>query len=421
MFGFLFAVAVCGADPADNVGRVVAELRSQDSAFALTIQAYREIQTFMIERDYEARLKAGASHNAPSIRQEVARLAALERNLRLQKLDANVANLRTTYDHARRLDEVDAGVTVPANSDTTAAAKQLHEMVFIAPPLSGQPGVGSSRSIPVNSVLSPMPEEAYLNLLRQSTGQTPALGEAVRSLLAASPTVRPVLMQTPPVVGSYRQEGEQVTGVVVQGFQPQTGPPRRRHLKATGLLDDDALARVEELFDRAAETSFNLGEPAEVRQRLQLWRDIRGGDFRELAAGARPSLRVAILLPDAQQLLPRSLGAHIHAVSLLAEFDSKEWRGSIHFFARDADGAARASQTGAAWQLLAESFVGLAEIRAGMRECIRSATVAVNGEMVSVSGSLPAVLAEKLAQRVATKFQGLGAPANVAASELVLK
>ena len=52
MFGFLFAVAVCGADPADNVGRVVAELRSQDSAFALTIQAYREIQTFMIERDY---------------------------------------------------------------------------------------------------------------------------------------------------------------------------------------------------------------------------------------------------------------------------------------------------------------------------------------------------------------------------------
>lgn len=403
--------------------RAVNELRAQDSAIALTIVAYQELQAFMIERDYDARLKAGLSSNAPISRTEVARLAALERDLRLQQLNTNVTNLRTTYDYARRHDETQAGVTVPYEIDTTNATKQLHEMVFIAPPAPGQAGPVVTQSIPVSTILRPKKPTAvdtYVELLQQCVPKSPALGDIVRSLLTASVPAQKILSEAaaPPVVVTYRQEADQVTGVVVQVFPARSEAGRGSVAESSrwkGMLDDDALAHVNELMSRAAGTPVSLGDPQEAARRLQLLRALRSGETPALAG--ENGLRVAILVPGAQQFLPTSLRADLRAVALVAELDSKRWQGAVQLVARDADCAERAARTVAAWQLLAESFLTLAGTdgnRTAMRDSLRSAVVRLDDQLVTISASLPAATAMKVSQRAATKLERLQTAAESA-------
>lgn len=109
------------------------ELRNQDSAFALLMESYRQIQTRLIQNDYEARLEAAKHLEGLKARRQVMVLAKQERDLRLEKLNGQLTNMNSGYTHARYVDEREAGVTVPISVDTAAAARQLKNYVVITP------------------------------------------------------------------------------------------------------------------------------------------------------------------------------------------------------------------------------------------------------------------------------------------------
>lgn len=142
--------------PADPI----AELRNQDSAFSLLIEAFRQIQGRIIQNDYEARIKAANALSDLKTRRYVFQLAKQERDLRVAKLYHQIGNLNLTYDHTRRDDERARAVAdVPVHIDTRHAAKTLMDFVFIAPTAPDKNGEIKTTTIPAkNYLLDKMPE-----------------------------------------------------------------------------------------------------------------------------------------------------------------------------------------------------------------------------------------------------------------------
>ena len=138
----------------------IAELRNQDSAFSLLIEAFRQIQGRIIQNDYEARIKAANALSDLKTRRYVAGLAKEERNLRVEKLYHQIGNLNLTYDHARRDDARALAVAdVPAHIDTGHAAKTLMDFVFVAPTAPDKNGDIKTVSVPAkNYLLDKMPD-----------------------------------------------------------------------------------------------------------------------------------------------------------------------------------------------------------------------------------------------------------------------
>jgi uncharacterized protein YdcH (DUF465 family) len=135
----------------------VSELRNQDSAFALLIESYRQIQARLIQNDYEDRARAAATIGSLKDRRRVLVLAKQERDLRLEKLLAQLGAMSTNYDYARQIDEREAGVVVPKNVDTVQAAHRLKQFVVITPDSVEQ---ASAKTIPAsNYLLSELPAE----------------------------------------------------------------------------------------------------------------------------------------------------------------------------------------------------------------------------------------------------------------------
>ncbi len=131
----------------------VSELRNQDGAFSILIEAYRQLQSHLIQSDYQARLEA-ADHLADvKVRRQVIVLARQERDLRLQKLYGQLTNMSTTYDYSRQRDEREAGVDVPSHVDTAAAAEKLKDFVVLTPAGDSRADIGSVKSIPATTVL----------------------------------------------------------------------------------------------------------------------------------------------------------------------------------------------------------------------------------------------------------------------------
>jgi hypothetical protein len=132
----------------------VSELRNRDSAFSLLIEAFRQLQSRLIQTDYEARLRAAAQLDNLKTRRQVVVLAKQERDLRLKKLYGQVATLNTTYDYSRKVDEREAHVVVPSNVDTAAAARKLKDFVVITPASAGLPDSNDGKTIPASVVLA---------------------------------------------------------------------------------------------------------------------------------------------------------------------------------------------------------------------------------------------------------------------------
>jgi hypothetical protein len=117
----------------------VCEVQTQDSAFSLVIEAYRQFQSRQIQIDYESRLRAAAGlgkdadtlvidtklNSAQTMRSWIEALADKERQLRLQQLQTRVANFTTVYHCARKGDEEAIQETVVSKVDVDAAAEQL--------------------------------------------------------------------------------------------------------------------------------------------------------------------------------------------------------------------------------------------------------------------------------------------------------
>lgn len=110
------------------------EIRTQDSAFSLLIESYRQLQNNLIQSDYEARVRAAAQLPDRAGRDHVIALAKTERDLRVRKLCVQLGNMGLAYDYSRRLDEHREGITVPHAVNTDAAAKQLKNFVILVPP-----------------------------------------------------------------------------------------------------------------------------------------------------------------------------------------------------------------------------------------------------------------------------------------------
>jgi hypothetical protein len=150
----------------------VCELRSQDAAFSLLIEAYRQFQSHQIESDFEVRLKAANAMGTErgslviassltgvqTLRSFVVMLAEKERDLRLERLQTQVANFRSTYGCARRVDEEELGVTVPASIDTRKAATKLRNFDIMAPGTLASANLRTPKSIAANTVLLDAPE-----------------------------------------------------------------------------------------------------------------------------------------------------------------------------------------------------------------------------------------------------------------------
>jgi methylaspartate ammonia-lyase len=117
----------------------VCEVQTQDSAFSLVIEAYRQFQSRQIQIDYESRLRAAAGlgkeadtlvidtklNSAQTMRAWIEVLAEKERQLRLQQLQTRVANFTTAYHCARKGDEEAIQETVANKVDVYGAAQQL--------------------------------------------------------------------------------------------------------------------------------------------------------------------------------------------------------------------------------------------------------------------------------------------------------
>ena len=109
------------------------ELQNRDSAFSLLITAFGEVQSSLIESDYEDRLQAAQSIHDNLTRQHIQELAGQERDLRLKKLDRQIAELSVAYVRSRERgpDEEAAGPVSPVNIDTAVAHEQLKRFVII--------------------------------------------------------------------------------------------------------------------------------------------------------------------------------------------------------------------------------------------------------------------------------------------------
>lgn len=139
--------------PADPV----AELRNHDDAFALLIECFRQLQTGLIEADYNARLAAADKLSDDAKAQDVRELSRQERDLRFEKLDAQLARMTSAYGYSRQGDEREAGVVVPMQVNTTVAAKKLEDFVAIVPVTkkSEKDEIVVTRIIPANLILHP--------------------------------------------------------------------------------------------------------------------------------------------------------------------------------------------------------------------------------------------------------------------------
>jgi hypothetical protein len=151
---------VVAASASDRKADPVSELRNDDSAFSLLIEAYRQLQNHLIQVDYDARLHAASHLTDIKVRQQVTALAKQERDLRIQKLYGQISNLSTTYDLHRQGEEREAGVESLSTVDTTAAAEKLRNFVVLTPATENASDFRSIKSVPTTTVLldtRPMP------------------------------------------------------------------------------------------------------------------------------------------------------------------------------------------------------------------------------------------------------------------------
>lgn len=144
----------------------VCELRSQDSAFSLLMEVFRQHQAYRIETDYQVRLQGIAekqdkqaeffiesnSEGLKMLRQFVYGLARQERGLRMAKLETQVANLQAAYSCVRKIDEDYVGTKVPKNLDRSTAQAKIKDLVIIHPDSLAKGDATHARTVPANLV-----------------------------------------------------------------------------------------------------------------------------------------------------------------------------------------------------------------------------------------------------------------------------
>lgn len=429
----LFFAVPGHADP--SVGRLpaaapAAELHSQDRAYALLSVAYRELQTYLIERDYENRLQAAATKADAGKRAEITRLAARERDLRLQQLSTNLTNLASTYTHARGEDERRMGVSAPSIVDTAAAARDFHNLVAIVPDRVDDSGQLKTKSIPIDTFLAkPAPALPLVALLKQTIDTVPGLPEAVASAILSSPATRTALEREPtlPVLVSYRLAEGRATNLVVQVFSElraeSLGILKRGDMVAA-LFAEDWAARCDLLARRLAAPALACGDPAAVPHRQQLWQQLWAGNTDGLLEDSATPLQFALVLPAAQSLMPVAFRDRVSAAVLHGEIAAARWQAVATLVAKDEASAEQIARLVASSQML---FAGLSRGKGAptslstlAQAALRDMTITTRSDCVRLTGSVAGPVAQKVCLRAGTKLQGMlatAAPLNLQARQ----
>jgi hypothetical protein len=167
-----------GGELSDHVGAKLRKycdpscaLQSQDQAFSLLIETFRQFESQQIESDYQARLRAASSlgdgrgslviesrtRGMQTLRAFVLSLAKQEHDLRMQELETKVVNFRSAYNCARKQDEQAVGLIVPNKVDTRVAADRLKDFVILSRGPLATTDLRQPQSVPLSAVLYDAP------------------------------------------------------------------------------------------------------------------------------------------------------------------------------------------------------------------------------------------------------------------------
>jgi len=149
----------------------VCQIQSQDAAFSLLMETYRQFQSYQIQADYQERQRAIAgmrdggdslvisstSKGQQTLRTFMLALAQREYDLRMQKLQTEVVNFQSAYGCVRRMDEEEAGEPVSSRVDMRAAADQLKNFVILSSGPLLRADLRSAKPVPASAVLVDAP------------------------------------------------------------------------------------------------------------------------------------------------------------------------------------------------------------------------------------------------------------------------
>ena len=145
---------VAGGRAAAPPASPVAVVRNHDAAFSLLIESFQQLQTAMIESDYQERLVMSEAVTDENARARVLKLAGQERDLRLAKLARQLQQMLASYDVARGDYQKQAGVVVPNSVNTDQAAAQLKQFVAFVPESAPKKVWVASRIVPSQTVVT---------------------------------------------------------------------------------------------------------------------------------------------------------------------------------------------------------------------------------------------------------------------------
>jgi len=111
--------------------KAASELANRDAAFSLLMEAFGEVQGALIEEDYQTRLQAAKSVADSLARGHVLDLAKQERDLRLGKLQRQLAEIAVAYHYSRQTDQRDGAVSEREKIDPTDDARTFLKFVFV--------------------------------------------------------------------------------------------------------------------------------------------------------------------------------------------------------------------------------------------------------------------------------------------------
>lgn len=122
------------AKPVSNVkSNIVAEVRGADNAFSLMMESYRQIQTLMIDADYERRVAIVDTIKDEKEHDRILSIVNQEHEQRLEKLKETVAGLGSAYGTTRKESERKVGGEIASVTSPQAAEEQLRQFVPFTP------------------------------------------------------------------------------------------------------------------------------------------------------------------------------------------------------------------------------------------------------------------------------------------------
>ena len=254
-----------------------------------------------------------------------------------------------------------------------------------------------------------------LALLSQTSG--PLLSQAVSSLCHPSPRSDTASADVSLMLVVYREQHGRIEDLVVQTF---ANPPN----DSPGLLDAGGIARdrlgqewfvpADHLLGLLCSHITYRGQARAVQRQQRAFGAGLEGDLTLVREQTVDPLHLAVVLPNAEPFLPRSLRSRVRSLILNAELTFGEWRGQLDFLTPDDQTAEQVGNILAAWRDLAESVgdsFASSAARQPWRDAVKASSIRVITNQVVTSAAVPPMLVvratRKLSEHVPLKVTTL--------------